>query len=86
VSGSGISWTICKSALRSRQITTPAPHHSFFTGQMPFLPPSQQRQSTAPKKVVENIVVLDEERIRRLGTTKKATLWPVSCGAVEDCA
>ena len=37
-------------------------------------------------KVVENIVVLDEERIRRLGTTKKATLWPVSYGAVEDCA
>jgi len=25
---------------------TPAPHHSFFTGRMPFLPPNQQRQST----------------------------------------
>ena len=30
VSGSGIIWTICKSAPRSRQITTPAPHHSSF--------------------------------------------------------
>ena len=30
VSGSGISWTICKSAPRSRQITTPAPHYSVF--------------------------------------------------------
>ena len=30
VSGSGISWTICKTAPRSRQITTPAPHHSIF--------------------------------------------------------
>ena len=30
VSGSGISWAICKSAPRSRQITTPAPHHSGF--------------------------------------------------------
>jgi len=30
VSGSGISWTICKSVLRSRQITTPAPHRSVF--------------------------------------------------------
>ena len=30
VTGSGISWTICKSASRSRQITTPAPHHSAF--------------------------------------------------------
>jgi len=30
---SGISWTICKhSAPRSRQITTPTPHHSIFTG------------------------------------------------------
>ena len=47
VSGSGISWAICKSASRSRQITMPIPHHSsFFTGRMPFLPPNQQRQST----------------------------------------
>jgi len=38
---------ICKSAPRSRQITTPAPHYSsFFTGRMPFLPPNQQCQST----------------------------------------
>jgi len=28
VSGSGIRWAICKSAPRSRQITTPAPHRS----------------------------------------------------------
>ena len=44
---SGISWTICKqSALSSRQITTPTPHHSMFTGRMLFLTPSQQCQST----------------------------------------
>ena len=30
MSGSGISWAICKSAHRSRQITTPVPHHSVF--------------------------------------------------------
>jgi len=30
----------------SRQITTPAPHRSVFTGRMPFLPPNQHRQST----------------------------------------
>jgi len=30
MSGSGISWAICKSASRSRQITMPAPHHSVF--------------------------------------------------------
>ena len=46
LSGSGISWAICKSASRSRQITMPAPHCSVFTGRMPFLPPNQQRQST----------------------------------------
>ena len=46
VSGSGISWAICKYAPHSRQITTPAPHHSVFTGRMPFLPPNQQRQSS----------------------------------------
>ena len=30
VSGSGISWAICKSAPCPRQITTPAPYHSVF--------------------------------------------------------
>jgi len=30
VSGSGISWAICKSAPRCRQITMPAHHHSVF--------------------------------------------------------
>jgi len=30
VSGSGISWAICKSAPRFKQITMPAPHHSVF--------------------------------------------------------
>ena len=29
-SGSGISWAICKSASRSRQITMPVPHHIVF--------------------------------------------------------
>jgi len=36
VSGSDISWGICKSAPRPRQITMPALHHSVLTGQMPF--------------------------------------------------
>jgi len=45
--GSGISWTICKSfAPRPRQTTMSVPHHSVFTGQMPFLPPNQQCQRT----------------------------------------
>ena len=50
MSGRGISWAICKSAPRSRQITMPAPHHSVFTGRMPLLPPNQQHQSTTKCK------------------------------------
>jgi len=43
---SGISWTICKqSAPRSRQRTTPTPHHSTFTVRMLFLMPKQQCES-----------------------------------------
>ena len=33
-------------APRSSQITTPAPHHSFFTGRMLFLGPNQVRHIT----------------------------------------
>ena len=48
--GSGISWTVCKQyAPRSRQTTTPTPHHSIFTGRMPFLTSNQQCQSTEDK-------------------------------------
>jgi len=40
---SGISWTIYKqSAPPSRQITTPTPHHSIFTGRMLFVTTNQQ--------------------------------------------
>ena len=46
VSGSGISWAVCKSAPRSRQITMPAPHHSIFYRPDALLPPNQQHQST----------------------------------------
>ena len=47
VSGRGISWAICKSAPRSRQITMPAPHHSvFLQAGCPSCHPNQQCQST----------------------------------------
>jgi len=46
VSGSGISWAMCKSEPCPRQITTAAPNHSVFTGPMPFMLPNKQRQST----------------------------------------
>ena len=54
VSGSGISWAICKSAPCSRQTTTPAPHHSVFTGRMPFLSPNQPCESTEGNSTSHN--------------------------------
>jgi len=50
VSGSGISWTVCKSA--DNQL---APHRSVFTGRIPFRTPNQQCQSTEGKYNVKNI-------------------------------
>jgi len=44
VSGSGISWAICKSAPRSRQDNHASIPTTLFL--QPFLPPNQQRQST----------------------------------------
>ena len=43
--GSGISWVICKSAARPRQIPVPAPHHSIFYRLDALPAPNQQRQS-----------------------------------------
>jgi len=54
---SDIIWAICKSAPRSRQITMPTPHHSVFTGQMHFLPPNQQHQSTEGKYLLKRTIL-----------------------------
>ena len=77
MSGSGISWAICKSAPRSRQMTMPAPHHSVFTGRMPFLPPNQQRQSSEVAKVTkesEKLQVLNRSDFEPVTDTVKELL------------
>ena len=51
VSGRGISWAICKSEPRSRQITMPAPHHSVFYRLDALPATNQQRQSTEGKYI-----------------------------------
>jgi len=61
VGGCGISWAICKSAPRSRQITTPVPHHSVFTGRMPFLTDNKTETET---KTVTGVL-----RCRRIQAT-----------------
>jgi len=54
VSGSGISWAICKSALSPRQITTLASHHSVF-----YRPDAlPDAQPTASKYSPDNIKIL----------------------------
>ena len=79
VSDSGVSWAIRKYAPRSRQITTPAPHHSVFTGQMPFLPPDQQRQSTEriSQQVGKNAKMQD------VNITQHS--WWSLCSATDRC-
>jgi len=47
-----------QSAPLSRQITMPTPHHSVFTGRMPFLPSDQQRQSTEGNTVNNYPVII----------------------------
>jgi len=81
---SGISWTICKqSAPHSRQTTTPAPHHSIFTGHMLFLTLSQQCQSTEGKlellKYAENASVL----VMDVACTVAIPLWRKRYDAVK---
>ena len=59
MSGSGISWAVCKSAPRSSQITMPAPHHSVFyrPDALPAAQPTASkhwRQCYRERKCAEN--------------------------------
>ena len=60
VSGSGISWTVCKSAPRSRQTTTPAPHHSVFlrVGCPSCHPTNSVKALKANKSVLQNKMLI----------------------------
>ena len=53
VSGSGISWDMCKSAPHSRQITTPAPHRSVLY-RPDALPAAQPTTSTHWRQILRN--------------------------------
>jgi len=52
LSGSSISCTYANLHLAPDRITTPASHHSVFTGWMPFLLHNQEHQSTEGTEVV----------------------------------
>ena len=72
VSGSGINWAICKSAHRSRQITTPAPHHSVFyrPDALPAAQPTVSkhwRDTTSYKDVDKSEALLAANRAMKTG-------------------
>jgi len=48
-----------------RQITTQAPHHSAFTGWMPFLPPNQQHQITEGTTITQQYRVIYCKKTRK---------------------
>jgi len=58
VSGSGISWVICKSAPRSRHITMPAPHYSVFyrPDALPVAQPNSVKALKEDKTKEENFI------------------------------
>ena len=80
VSGSGISWAICKSAPRSRQITAPAPEQ-FFTGWMPFLLPNQQCQQSSQNLLPS----LSVRYARRLNPLKCAYFDHLQAAVILNC-
>ena len=74
VSGSGISWAICKSAPRSRQITMPAPHHSVFLQADSVLIPvlGSQPAGDASHKPGNRLPLLSARPAVTLATLKRA--------------
>ena len=54
MSGSGISWAICKSAPRSRQITMPASHCSFLQARCPSCRPINNVKALKANREIVN--------------------------------
>ena len=76
VSGSGISRAICKSAPRSRQITTPEPHHSVFY-RPDALPATQPTASKHWRRLLETTHV---DNYHTHTQTDRTETW--QCGGV----
>jgi len=85
VSGSGIN-SSDNIPPRSRQLTTPAHHHSsFFTGRMPFLPPNQQRPSTDTALTL-SLVQWDLNLTAAASNDKELQQKPRSTNTTSDAA
>jgi len=62
--GEAVAYKICTSL--SRRITTPAPHHSFFTDWMLFLPPiNSVRVMTATNSMTNRLIKTNRKLARR---------------------
>ena len=61
-----------------RQIITPAPHHSVFTGRMPFLPPKQRHQSTEGSVFFKSYDV--DGDTGAMFSCLEPGFWPLVCG------
>ena len=70
MSGSGIMWAICKSALRSRQITMPAPHYSVFY-RPDALPATQPTASKHWRQHTSSVKSPQSTRQRMLDSTSR---------------
>ena len=81
MSGSGISWAICKTAPGSRQITTPAPHHSVFlqTGCPSCRPTNSVKalkaQKQAKKQAINDKLQGSVATYLRYGGFKSVNIW-----------
>ena len=66
----------------SRQITTPAPHHSVLTGRMPFPPPNQQRQSTEGRQNRKYVTYRNAAGARTT-CTRRGEAWECGSGDIR---
>ena len=57
VSGSDISWAICKCASRTRQVTTPAPHHSVLKADCPSCRPTNSVEALKANLKLLTVIV-----------------------------
>ena len=69
MSGSGISWAICKSAPRSRQVTRPVLHHCFLQAGCPACRPTNSVK--ALKAAIITLLFLDWAQTDRVSEGQK---------------
>ena len=81
VSGSGISWAICKSAPRSRQIIMPVPRHSVFyrPDALPATQPTASKHRRQATTLMLNVI--SDRQI----DGKSPTHWRFPLGFTNVC-